>query len=54
MTATEIYGFNIMVEAKTRALVAMTKKIHSDWTNEEIERFLKGAIEYAVKKEATT
>lgn len=46
-----IYGFNIVVEAKTRALVLITKKYHPDWSNKQISEFLQGAIEYAVKKE---
>ncbi|MBA7595182.1 hypothetical protein ES703_02141 [subsurface metagenome] len=46
----EVYYFNILVEAKTRALVQMTKKIHPDWTNDQIELFLSDAMVYAVKK----
>jgi len=51
MENAEIYGFNIMVEAKTRALVVMTRKIHSDWTDKQIAEFLKRAIDLAIEKE---
>jgi hypothetical protein len=47
-----VYGFNLLVEAKTRALVVMCKKVHPDWNEEQIEDFLKGAIVFAIEKEA--
>jgi len=47
----EIYVYNIMLEAKTRAMVAITKKYHPDWSNERIREFLKNAMDYAVTKE---
>lgn len=46
-----IYGFNIVVEVKTRALVLISKKYHPDWSNKQILEFLQGAIEYALQKE---
>jgi len=49
--SSDIYAYNIMVEAKTRALIAMTRKYHPDWDNEKIVEFLKDNIDYAIKKE---
>ena len=51
LAQSSIYAFNIVVEAKTRTFVELTRKVHPDWTKEEVEEFLKGAIEYAVKEE---
>ena len=48
-----IYMFNIVAEAKARALVAMTKRVHPDWSREEIEDHLKRLIGYAVEKALT-
>ena len=45
-----VYMFNIVAEAKARALVLMTKKVHPDWSREEIEDHLKRLIGYAVEK----
>lgn len=47
-----VYSFNILVEAKMRALVVMCKKVHSDWNEEQTEDFLKGAIVFAIETEA--
>ena len=51
LAQSSIYAFNIVVEAKVRALVDMTKRAHPDWTKEEVTDFLKNAIDYAIKKE---
>ena len=48
-----VYSFNIVAEAKARALVAMTKRVHPDWSREEIEDHLKRLIGYAVEKALT-
>lgn len=47
----KVFHFNIIAEAKARTLVAMTKKYHPDWSNEEIEDHLKRLVGYAVEKE---
>jgi len=47
----EIYAFNIVAEAKARTLVKMAKKVHPEWSNEDIEDHLKRLIGYAVEKE---
>ena len=46
-----VYAFNIVCEAKVRTLVAMTKKVHPDWTNEQVTDFLKKSIDYAIQTE---
>lgn len=46
-----IYAFNIVLEARTRAMVALTKKYHPEWTEDEIRHFLHNAVDYAVTKE---
>lgn len=46
-----IYSFNIIAEAKVRALVTMTSRVHPDWSAEEIEEHLKRLVGYAVEKE---
>lgn len=46
--------FNILAKAKIQTLVTMTKEYHPDWTNKEIEKFLQGAIESTIKKEASS
>ena len=47
-----IIAFNIVLEAKTRTMVQITKKMRPDLkTKEEIENFLHDAIHYAVEKE---
>jgi len=46
-----VYAFNIVCEAKVRTLVAMTKKVHPNWSNEMVTDFLKTAIDHAVKME---
>lgn len=51
ISPTDIYGFNIVLEAKLRAMVLMTKRFHPEMSTEEIERFLKSSVEYAVRKE---
>lgn len=48
----EISMFNIMVEAKTRALVIMTKKVHPEWDKAESVMFLHNAVDYAIQKES--
>lgn len=45
-----IYAFNLIAEAKVRALVILTKKHHPDWTDEQIEDHLKRLVGYAVEK----
>jgi hypothetical protein len=47
----ELLYFNILIEAKARALVVMTKKYHPEYSKEEIEDHLKRLIGYAVEKE---
>lgn len=49
---TLIYSFNIIAEAKARTLVIMTRKVHPDWTLEQIEDFLKRLVGYTVEKQA--
>ena len=51
LAQSSIYAFNIVVEAKARALVDMTKRAHPDWTKEQVKEFLKNAIDHAIKKE---
>ncbi len=49
----EVYSFNILVEAKTRTLIVMTRKVHPDWGDDDIQRFFESVISHALKQEAS-
>jgi len=44
-----IMMFNIVVEAKMGAMVQMTKKMHPEYTKEQLLEFLHNAVDYAVE-----
>ena len=45
---TSILMFNLVLEAKVGAMVIMAKKVHPDWSKEQIAELLHSAIDYAV------
>jgi len=49
--ASNLYAFNIILEAKVRAIVVMTRKYRPELSPQQIRVFLQDAIEYAVQKE---
>jgi hypothetical protein len=47
---TSIAMFNIVLEAKMGAMVQMTKKMHPEFTKEQLSVFLHDALTYMVNK----
>ena len=46
----EVYAFNIIAEAKMHTLIIMTKKVHPDWSIQEIQDHLERLLGYCIEK----
>ena len=46
----EVYSFNIIAEAKMDTLIIMTKKVHPDWSIEDVRSHLERLLGYCIGK----